>query len=131
MKSKTLLITGSLLMALAVAFGAFGAHIVQEMLTPDRFEVYQTAVQYHFYHAIGLLIVGAVSASTKPSKWLNWSGWLLLAGVIIFSGSLYTLTLTDTGWLGMITPIGGFAFILGWISLAIGMATASAARSGD
>jgi uncharacterized membrane protein YgdD (TMEM256/DUF423 family) len=131
MKSKTLLVIGSILMALAVAFGAFGAHIVQEMLTPERFEVYQTAVQYHFYHALGLLILGAVQYHAGRSAWLDWSGRLLLAGILIFSGSLYMLTLTDTGWLGMITPIGGFAFVLGWIALAIGMATASADRSGD
>ncbi len=131
MKSKTLLVTGSILMALAVAFGAFGAHIVQEMLTPERFEVYQTAVQYHFYHALGLLILGAVQNHAGRSAWLDWSGRLLLAGTLIFSGSLYTLTLADTGWLGMITPIGGFAFVLGWIALAIGMATESVAGSGD
>ncbi|MCC5906626.1 MAG: DUF423 domain-containing protein [Balneolaceae bacterium] len=121
MKSKTLLITGSVLMAIAVAMGAFGAHIVQEMLTPDRFDVYQTAVEYHFYHAIGLLILGAVSVRMPESKWLKWSGVSFFAGILIFSGSLYVLTLTDTGWFGMITPIGGVAFILGWTFFAIGI----------
>lgn len=121
MSSKSLLISGSLLMALAVGFGAFGAHIVQDMLTAERFEVYQTAVQYHFYHALGLLILGAVSLQITDSKWLHRSGYALLTGIIIFPGSLYILTLTDTGWLGMITPIGGVAFILGWIFLAIGV----------
>jgi uncharacterized membrane protein YgdD (TMEM256/DUF423 family) len=121
MKPKSLLITGSILLALAVAFGAFGAHIVQDMLTPDRFEVYKTGVEYHFYHALGLLILGAVSMQLDESKWLKWSGYSLLAGIVIFSGSLYFLTLTDTGWLGMITPLGGFAFILGWVFFAIGI----------
>lgn len=121
MTPKLTLITGSTLMALAVGFGAFGAHIVQDMLTPERFDVYQTAVQYHFYHALGLLILGAVSLKIHSSKWLQWSGWLFLAGILIFSGSLYLLTLTDTGWLGMITPFGGAAFILGWIFFAIGV----------
>ena len=121
MNSKSLLITGSILLALAVGLGAFGAHIVQDMLTPDRFEVYKTAVEYHFYHALGLLILGAVSIKIEESKWLRWSGYCLLSGIVIFSGSLYFLTLTDTGWLGMITPIGGFAFILGWVFFAIGI----------
>ncbi len=119
--AKYFLTTGTALMALAVAFGAFGAHVVQEMLTPDRFDVYQTAVQYHFYHALGLMILGAVSMRMKESGWLKWSGYSLVSGILIFSGSLYLLTLTDTGWLGMITPIGGIAFILGWCFFAIGI----------
>jgi uncharacterized membrane protein YgdD (TMEM256/DUF423 family) len=119
MNSKNLLIIGSFLMALAVAFGAFGAHIVQEMLSPDRFAVYQTAVQYHFYHALGLLIAGILSLWIRESNWLKWSGIMMLSGIVVFSGSLYILTLTDTGCLGMITPFGGLAFILGWIFLAI------------
>lgn len=118
---KTTLISGAVFMALAVAFGAFGAHIVQDALTPDRFKVYETAVQYHFYHALGLLILGAVAANFEDSKWLTRSAICLIAGIFIFSGSLYILTLTDTAWLGMITPIGGFAFILGWIFFVIGV----------
>lgn len=118
---KLFLMIGSLLMALAVAMGAFGAHMVEEMLTPDRFEVYQTAVQYHFYHALGLLILGVAAERAIRLKWFMWSGYLLLAGIAIFSGSLYLLTLTDTGWLGAITPIGGVAFIAGWICFAVGV----------
>ncbi len=102
-------------MALAVGFGAFGAHIVQDMLTAERFGVYQTAVQYHFYHALGLLIVGVLISVWGKSKWMSRSAACLIGGILIFSGSLYILTLTDTGWLGMITPIGGFLFILGWV----------------
>jgi len=108
-------------MALAVGFGAFGAHIVQDMLTPDRFEVFKTAVEYHFYHAIGLLIMGLISQRMEPSKWITWSGSCMIAGILIFSGSLYLLTLTDTSWLGAITPLGGFAFILGWCFLILGI----------
>jgi uncharacterized membrane protein YgdD (TMEM256/DUF423 family) len=119
MTTRTLLTTGSVFMAFAVAFGAFGAHVVQDRLTAERFDVYQTAVQYHFYHALGLLIVGTVSLWMKESVWLKRSGYFLTAGILIFSGSLYFLTLTDTGWLGMITPIGGFAFILGWLFFAV------------
>lgn len=119
MTAKSMLIAGSVFMALAVGFGAFGAHIVEGMLTPDRFDVYQTAVQYHFYHALGLLIIGALAHHLEETAWLRWSGILLTAGIIIFSGSLYLLTLTDTGWLGAITPIGGAAFIGGWGCLAV------------
>ncbi len=119
MQTKSLLISGSILMALAVAFGAFGAHVVQEMLSPDRFEVYQTAVEYHFYHALGLILLGGISLHLPDSAMLRWSGRMLLAGILIFSGSLYLLTLTDTGWFGAITPIGGLAFIAGWLLLAI------------
>lgn len=115
------LITGAIAMALAVGFGAFGAHMVQDMLTAERFAVYKTGVEYHFYHAIGLLIIGAVALHLPESNMLSWSGWLLLAGILIFSGSLYLLTLTDTAWLGAVTPIGGLAFIAGWILFAIAL----------
>lgn len=108
-------------MALAVAFGAFGAHIVEEMLTPDRFEVYQTAVEYHFYHALGLLILGVLTSITGLTNWFRWSGAAFITGIVIFSGSLYILTLTDTGWLGAVTPLGGLAFILGWCFLIAGV----------
>ena len=121
MSPKTTIITGSLFMALAVGFGAFGAHIVQDMLTPDRFAVYQTGVQYHFYHALGLILLGSISLQVENSKWLQRSGYAFTTGILVFSGSLYILTLTDTGWLGAITPLGGVAFILGWIFLAIGV----------
>lgn len=119
MKAKHFLISGSLFMALAVGFGAFGAHIVQDMLSPDRFEVFKTAVEYHFYHAIGLLIVGLIGQRIEPSKWIAWSGYCMIGGILIFSGSLYILTLTDTSWLGAVTPLGGFAFILGWCFLIL------------
>ena len=113
------LIIGAVLMALAVGFGAFGAHAVQDMLTPERFDVYKTGVQYHFYHALGLLIIGLTALHMNDSILLQWSGWLLVAGILIFSGSLYLLTLTDTSWLGAVTPLGGLAFIAGWILFAI------------
>lgn len=121
MKSPiTILKIGAVFMALAVVLGAFGAHAVKGMLTPERFDVYRTAVQYHFYHAIGLLIVGIV-AFNITNQWIVWSTYSLVAGILIFSGSLYLLTLLDIGWLGAITPIGGVAFILGWIFLFIGL----------
>lgn len=118
--AKNFLISGSVFMALAVAFGAFGAHVVEGILSSARFEVYQTGVQYHFYHALGLLIVGTVCFHAS-NKWMKWSGYAMIAGILIFSGSLYLLTLLDIGWLGAVTPIGGFAFILGWIFFFVGV----------
>jgi uncharacterized membrane protein YgdD (TMEM256/DUF423 family) len=129
MKGKGIIVTGALLLALGVGFGAFGAHLVEDLLTPDRFDVYQTAVQYHFYHALGLLLIGALAQHLPDSAWLRWSGRLIVAGIVIFSGSLYLLTLTDTGWLGAITPIGGAAFIAGWICFAVAVWTGSATES--
>lgn len=125
MNSRVCILTGSICMALAVGFGAFGAHIVQEMLTADRFMVYQTAVEYHFYHAIGLIITGMLMKLFEENRWFAYGGYGLLAGILIFSGSLYLLTLTDTGWLGAITPIGGTAFIAGWVCIAIGIVKAT------
>lgn len=121
MTFRTLFITGSIFMALAVALGAFGAHIVQNQLTPEMYDVYQTAVEYHFYHSLGILTLGAVMLHTAPSKWLRWSGISLFTGILVFSGSLYIYTLTGARWLGMITPLGGVAFIVGWVFLAVGI----------
>ena len=120
MKSETrfFLLSGSLLMALAVIFGAFGSHGLQGMLTPERYDTYLIAVRYHFYHALGLLLVGAASFHLS-NKWIRRSGYALLAGVLIFSGSLYLLTLLDLSWLGAVTPIGGLAMILGWVFLFV------------
>lgn len=122
MNARSIIVTGAIFLTIAVAMGAFGAHIVQDILSPDRFDVYQTAVEYHFYHALGLILLGIISYQLPQNKWLSLSGYCLISGIIIFSGSLYVLTLTDTGWLGAITPLGGIAFILGWIFLAIGVA---------
>lgn len=80
MNSRNAIITGSILMALAVGFGAFGAHIVQDLLSPDRFSVYQTAVEYHFYHALGLLVLGALMKQGGKNLWLARSGYAFTAG---------------------------------------------------
>lgn len=121
MDSRKAIIIGSLFMALAVGFGAFGAHIVQGLLTPDRFSVYQTAVEYHFYHSLGLLILGTLMKLQNHSVWFVVSGYAFTGGILIFSGSLYLLTLTNTGWFGAITPVGGALFIGGWLALAFGI----------
>lgn len=111
---RILLVTGALLAALAVATGAFGAHVVEGLLTPERFATYQTAVQYHFYHALGLLITGITCRVVGTSPMLRWSGYLMLTGILIFSGSLYLLTLTGATWLGAVTPLGGISFMVAW-----------------
>ncbi len=105
--------------ALAVIFGAFGAHGLKGMLAADMLAVFQTGVQYHFYHALGLLAVGILLLHYPASPWLKWSGWIMFAGIILFSGSLYLLVLTGIRWLGAITPIGGTAFIVSWLLLCV------------
>ena len=117
---KTFLILGAVNAFLCVAIGAFGAHGLKEKLSTDMLAVYQTAVQYHFYHALGLVAVGLVLLHFSESRPVAWSGWAMLAGIVLFSGSLYVLSLTGVRWLGAITPIGGVAFLLGWALLAYG-----------
>lgn len=102
---------------LAVALGAFGAHGLKARLTPDLLAVYQTAVQYHFWHAIGLVLIGLLALHMPDSGQLRAAGWLMLAGILLFSGSLYALALSGERWLGAVTPFGGLAFLLAWASL--------------
>ena len=104
------------LLAAAVILGAFGAHALKAKLTDDLMQVYKTGVEYHFYHALGLLLIG-VLAVQMPSTLINWSAICLTAGIVIFSGSLYVLAITGIRWLGAITPIGGLSFIAGWVLL--------------
>jgi len=118
---KTFLILGAINAFLCVAIGAFGAHGLKEKLSPDMLAVYQTAVQYHFYHALGLAVVGLVLLYFPNSRPVAWSGWMMLAGIVLFSGSLYALSLTGVRWLGAITPVGGVVFLLAWALLAYGV----------
>jgi uncharacterized membrane protein YgdD (TMEM256/DUF423 family) len=108
----------SLALAAAVALGAFGAHAFKARLAPESLAVYQTAVQYHFWHALGLLGVGMLMAQWPTAQGLVWVAWLLIVGLLLFSGSLYVLALTGERWLGAVTPIGGVAFIAAWLVLA-------------
>ena len=108
---------GALLAAVAVICGAFGAHALKGKLQYDSMQTFETAVRYQFYHALALLAVGILYASF-PGKLLQWSGYLFIAGIILFSGSLYVLCLSYMTWVGIITPIGGLCFIIGWILLA-------------
>jgi len=109
---------------LAVLLGAFGAHALRGRLSPDLLGIYQTAVQYHFWHALGLLAIGLVATQLPASVSLRWAGWLMLAGIVLFSGSLYLLATTGVRWLGAVTPLGGTAFIAAWALLAIAIARA-------
>ncbi|MFW5773778.1 MAG: DUF423 domain-containing protein [Tangfeifania sp.] len=113
---KTILMTASVLLALAVALGAFGAHGLKSQLSTDMMQTYKTGVEYHFYHALGLLLIGILAISF-PSELIKWSAILLAAGILVFSGSLYVLAVTGIKWLGAITPIGGLSFIAGWVLL--------------
>ena len=108
---------GALLAFLAVAAGAFGAHAFRSRLSPDLLEVFETAARYHFFHALGLMVT-AFAADRWPGPAIQLAGWLFLAGIVLFSGSLYLLSLTGLRWLGAITPFGGLAFLAGWLCLA-------------
>ena len=118
MNQKQTLLTGAILMALAVGIGAFGAHGLKALLLAnDKTAVFETAVKYHAYHALGMLLVGTLYTKIESTA-LKWISLSFLLGTLIFSGSLYTLAITNIGWLGAITPFGGVGFIVGWIGLA-------------
>ena len=116
---KTLAIAGALI-ALATALGAFGAHALKAHLSPDKLLVYETAVRYHFIHALGLLAIGVLLRSVD-GELLRWSAALVLAGIILFSGSLYLLTFGAPRFVGIVTPVGGLALLAGWILFATTM----------
>ena len=107
-------------LALAVSFGAFGAHMLEGRLDAYSMNIWERSVFYHFVHALGLLILAAIEASGRVSRRAaNWTGWLLLAGILFFSGSLYLLALTGVRTLGAVTPFGGVCLIAAWVVLAI------------
>lgn len=114
---RLFLLIGALSGAIAVATGAFGAHGLKARVGPDLLAIWETASRYQMFHALALVAVAWV-ASRAPSGAANAAGWLFLAGTLIFSGSLYALTLTGVRGLGAITPLGGVAFIAGWVALA-------------
>lgn len=116
--AKLFIILGSCSGMLAVVFGAFGAHALKGRLDEYATGVFETAVQYHFYHSFALLAVGIIALSQPQTVMLKSSGWLFFIGLLVFSGSLYLLSLTGLRWLGAVTPLGGLAFIGGWACLA-------------
>ncbi len=124
---KYFIALGALSAAIAVALGAFGAHGLKTLLTPELLAIWKTAAQYQLIHSLGLMLVGALALHPTHQAGTRIAGYLLLAGVLVFSGSLYALTLTGIRALGAITPLGGLAFISAWLVLA--MAQFRAARS--
>ena len=119
--SKFFLISGSIIAALGVAIGAFGAHVLKAILEANaRLETFETGVKYQFYHAFALLILGIIMQKFDDRMFV-WAGYSYLTGIIIFSGSLYILSLSGISKWGAVTPIGGLAFILGWIFMIMGL----------
>ncbi|MDO3380505.1 DUF423 domain-containing protein [Geoalkalibacter halelectricus] len=116
---KTFLILGSLNAFLGVALGAFGAHGLKSKVAPEMLATWNTAVQYHLVHALGLLVIGILCHLMPGAMLVRAAGWLIFLGVLLFSGSLYIMVLTGIRGLGMITPIGGVTFLIGWLLLAL------------
>ncbi|MDN3686769.1 DUF423 domain-containing protein [Cyclobacterium jeungdonense] len=115
MNAKIMLQLAAIFGALAVIFGAFGAHALEALLVKTgRLDTYETAVNYHFYYSLALLMVGILYQQNPTMTGLKLSAWFFLGGIIVFSGSLYLLCLSQVTWLGAITPLGGISFILGW-----------------
>lgn len=117
--TKWFVIIGAISGFLSVALGAFGAHGLNDKLSEHFMEIYQTGVQYQMYHSLNLLLIGILMIKWQYSAELRWSGYFMIVGIILFSGSLYALSLTGITWLGAITPLGGIAFLVGWFLLVL------------
>lgn len=115
---RTFALLGSCFAFLAVAAGAFGAHALRGRLSPESLAIFETGARYGMYHALALLAAAWVT-TRWPGPAGHWAGWLFLAGILLFSGSLYLLALTGTRWWGAVTPFGGVAFLAGWVCLGI------------
>ena len=102
--------------------GAFGAHALKARLPAELLTLWSTGVQYHLWHALGMILIGLAAAVVADGIWLRAAGLLLLVGIVLFSGSLYALALGAPKWLGAVAPLGGAAFILGWLALAVAAA---------
>ena len=116
--SKSWVFTGAIFGFLSVALGAFGAHGLSKRLDERALAIFQTGVQYQMFHAVALVAMGVWSAS-QPDLSVKLAGWAFTAGTLLFSGSLYVLALTDLKFFGMVTPVGGVLFLIGWAALAI------------
>ena len=115
---RIFLIIGSLFAFVGVSLGAFGAHGLKGLLSTEMLQVFEVAVRYQMYHALAIIAVACVKINW-PSGFINLSGWFFTAGILLFSGSLYFISLSEARWLGAITPIGGVSFLLGWACLAL------------
>ncbi|MEE9345524.1 MAG: DUF423 domain-containing protein [Methylococcales bacterium] len=117
--ARLTMLIGIISSALGVAFGAFGAHGLKQLLSTSSLQIYQTGVDYQMWHSLALILIGLSLQCLKTSRLLMISSWLMLSGIILFSGSLYLFAITEIRWLGMITPIGGVSFLIAWILFAI------------
>jgi uncharacterized membrane protein YgdD (TMEM256/DUF423 family) len=118
LKATTIIQSAAIFGVIAVGIGAFGAHGLKAVLEETgRIETFETAVKYHFYHSLGLFLIGILALVKPDWKGLSFSAICMILGILIFSGSLYILSLTGITWLGAITPLGGVAFILGWMGI--------------
>jgi uncharacterized membrane protein YgdD (TMEM256/DUF423 family) len=115
---KLFFTAGSLIALLGVAAGAFGGHILKRSISPEMYDVFEVGVRYHIYHALALL-AASWACQQWPGPWSTNAGWCFLAGIVLFSGSLYFMSLSGMRWLGAVTPIGGLAFMVGWFCLAV------------
>ena len=113
--SKFIIILAGINGFLAVSIGAFAAHMLRDRLSPELLNTFQTGVQYHMYHALGLFGIGLLMLNFPTSNLLRISAYLMIAGIVLFSGSLYLLSITGTKWLGAITPLGGLCFLTAWV----------------
>jgi uncharacterized membrane protein YgdD (TMEM256/DUF423 family) len=118
LSARLSLTLAALLLFAAVGLGAFGAHALKTRLAPDMQAIWQTAVQYHAWHALGLLAVGLYTMQRPDAPGASLAAWLFVAGIVLFSGSLYALALSGVRGLGAVTPFGGVAFLAGWLAFA-------------
>jgi uncharacterized membrane protein YgdD (TMEM256/DUF423 family) len=126
MKQKNILLLGIVMAAMAVILGAFGAHGLKKMVTPEQLEVFKTGVQYQFYHAVGMILIALIAQHIEHG-FIKRAAWMFFFGIVAFSGSLYLMTLFNAlntegvKWIGAITPLGGVLFITGWVLLGLGI----------
>ena len=116
---QTTLLLGALSALTGVAFGAFGAHGLKAIISPEMLAVYQTGVTYQMWHALGLILLALLQQTDANAKLLNWASRLMFIGILLFSGSLYALAILNIKALGMITPVGGVCFLIAWLLLAM------------
>lgn len=116
--TKIFLVLGSIFAFIGVSLGAFGAHFLKQKLDNDMLNIFEVGVRYHMYHALALIAVGLITIS---NSYISAAGWAFVAGILLFSGSLYILSLTGVRAWGAVTPIGGILFLIGWALLAWGI----------
>ncbi len=117
--NKKFLLLGAACALTGVGMGAFGAHGLKAVLSSEMLTAYKTGVAYQMWHALGLILIALFSRESFGSRLLNWAGWMMFSGIILFSGSLYLLTILNVRWLGMITPFGGTAFLIAWLLICV------------